>query len=77
MKLTFNFFPAPPGKTPVEIRSETFGDLENARRVAQQRAAQIVPDAELIEILSDDQSVRELWVRRDGTWERDDNAQGS
>ena len=72
VRLNFLFFPAEKeeGVLPIRAGGE-FDDMEHGRQVARHKAESEHADCDLIDIQTDDGAVSELWIRRDGAWERD------
>lgn len=70
---TFTFYPRSPRTPRIESRTTLVENIEKALDEAISMAAHILPDCKLIEI--EGRGVQQLWIRRDGQWERDDSAQ--
>jgi hypothetical protein len=72
IKLNFWFYPAEKaaGVLPIRAGGE-FDNIEHGRHVAKHTAEAEHPDCDLVDIQTDDGAVSELWVLREGAWERD------
>jgi hypothetical protein len=73
MRLTCTLFSETPGSRLMEFAYPDFEaavDFGLARNAAFARADRNYPNAELIEIRTDEPHMREVWIKRSGAWER-------
>ena len=73
MRMTCTLFTETPGSRLMEFAYPDFEaavDFGLARNAAFARVDRNYPNAELIEICTDEPHMREVWVKRSGAWER-------
>lgn len=75
-QITIKFLPTSGSRAPIATiyHADHIGGIQDARRIALCTADRDFPDCKRIELLSDDESVRQIWVKRDDEWRRDDGA---
>jgi hypothetical protein len=72
VRLKFTFFSGPGAeRVGPRLASGEFGDMEQGRLAAMTAAETEHADVDLIDIQAEDGSVSEVWMLRDGKWERD------
>jgi hypothetical protein len=73
MRMTCTLFTETPGSKLMEFAYPDFeagAEFGLARTAAFARMSRIYPNAELIEISTDEPHIREVWVKRSGSWAR-------